>query len=66
MADENTTTDPKITAVCGHCRQHNSTPVLEINFRDKKIFYICPGCNKESKLNLTSDIMPFPKTRMGR
>jgi len=55
----------KITAVCGFCRSHNREPVMEINFRDGKIFYICPECNKENKLDLFVESKPFPQTRVG-
>ena len=29
-----------ITTVCAHCRNHDKEPVMEINFRDGKIYYI--------------------------
>ena len=62
---EDVTGNPKITAVCGHCRHHNSAPILEINFRDGKIFYICPECEKESSISLKAEDKPFAKTRTG-
>ena len=52
-----------ITVVCGHCRKHDSDPTIEINFRDGKIYYMCPKCKKESKIELKAENKPFPKTR---
>ena len=52
-----------ITVVCSHCRYHDSSPNIEINFRDGKIYYICQECNKESIINLKAENKPFPKTR---
>jgi hypothetical protein len=56
----------KIVAVCGHCRHHdkegeNST--IEFNFRDGKIYYICPECKKESSISLKVENKPYPKVR---
>jgi hypothetical protein len=53
----------KITVVCGNCRHHDSESSLEINFRDGVIYYMCPECNKESKISLKVENKPFPKSR---
>lgn len=55
-----------ITVVCSHCGEHDKDPNLEINFRDGKIYYICPECRKESILNLKAENKPFPKTRFSK
>jgi len=52
-----------ITVVCSHCRFHDTSPNIEINFRDNKIYYICPECKKESIISLKADLPPLPKTR---
>ena len=52
-----------ITVVCGHCRHHDKNSSLEINFRDGIIYYMCPECNKESKISLRAENKPFPRPR---
>jgi len=55
-----------ITVVCSHCRNHDKEPNIEINFRDGKIYYMCPECNKESVISLKAENKPLPKTRRMR
>lgn len=55
----------RITSVCGFCRHHNSDPVLEFNFADGKIYYICPECKKENVYKFPKGNRPFPRTRVG-
>ncbi len=52
-----------ITTVCSHCRKHDNDPNIEINFRDNKIYYVCPECKKESSIKLKASLPPLPKTR---
>lgn len=52
-----------ITVVCFHCRHHDMDPNLEINFRDGKIYYICPGCKKENVIGLKAENKPLPRIR---
>ena len=52
-----------ITVICSYCRSHNKEPNLEINFREGKIYYMCPECKKESIISLKAESIPFPKTR---
>lgn len=52
-----------IIVVCSYCRNHDKEPNIEINFKDGVIYYVCPECNKESKISLKADSKPFPKTR---
>lgn len=53
----------KITVICSHCRYHDTNANIEINFRDGKIYYICPECKKESKIKLKSEVFSLPKTK---
>ena len=53
----------KITAVCSFCMFFDKEPNLEINFKEGKIYYLCPECRKENKLNLQQIATPFPKIR---
>lgn len=52
-----------IIVVCFHCRHHDSDPNLEINFRDGKVYYMCPECKKESIISLKAENLPYPKSR---
>lgn len=52
-----------ITVVCEHCRHHDRDPAIEINFRDKAIYYICQECKKESKMDLKTGAIPLPRSR---
>jgi Zn finger protein HypA/HybF involved in hydrogenase expression len=56
---------PKIVVVCAHCRHHNSSPALEMNFRDARVYYICPECDKESVMILKPAMKPLAKPRVG-
>jgi len=52
-----------ITVVCAHCRNHDKEPNLEFNFKDGKIYYLCPECKKESVITLKAESKPLPKLR---
>lgn len=52
-----------ITVVCFHCRNHDKDPNMEINFKDGKIYYMCPQCRKESIISLQADSKPYPKSK---
>ena len=52
-----------ITTVCLHCRYHDKDPNLELNFREGKVYYICPECKKESIIGLKAENKPLPRTR---
>lgn len=53
----------QITVVCSHCRNHDKDPILEMNFKDGKIYYMCPECKKESIISLKAESNPYPKSR---
>jgi len=58
-----------LTVVCKHCyNSNNDEGSIEINFRDGCIYYICPVCKKENKLNLAKkEDVPLAKPRtLGR
>lgn len=52
-----------IVVVCAHCMNHDKEPVIEINFREGNIYYLCPQCRQESKIKLKAESKPFPKSR---
>ncbi len=52
-----------IITVCSYCRHHDNDPNIEINFKDRKIYYICSECKKESIISLKLDAQPFPTIR---
>ena len=52
-----------ITVVCGHCRNHDKDPNLEINFKDGAVYHICSECKKENKIVLKAEGKPLPKLR---
>lgn len=45
----------KIVCVCKFCRHHEHEPVVEINFADNKMYWICPECKKENKIDISKD-----------
>ena len=49
-----------INAVCGFCRHHEKDVSIEINFKDKKIYYICPKCKKENIVDMAVKNAPYP------
>ena len=53
----------RIVTVCKNCRYHDNDPNLEINFKEGSIYYMCPECRKENKVNLYVENKPFPKAR---
>jgi hypothetical protein len=57
----------KIYCVCGFCGNHSSDDLsLEFNFRDSVIYFVCPKCKKENKMELKSPPKPLPRTRAVR
>jgi len=54
----------KIYCVC-KCGEHASDEAtLEINFRDNVIYFVCPKCKKEYKMEMKPPVEPLP--RIGR
>lgn len=53
----------KITVVCEYCRENDKDPVLELNYKEKKLYYLCPKCKKENVIKLQPDIQPLPRIR---
>lgn len=54
----------KIVCVCSKCRHHEHEAVMEFNFADEKIYWICPECQAENKLDFENKnkLAPLPKT----
>jgi len=54
----------KIYCVCT-CGEHSSDEAtLEINFRDYTIYFVCPKCKKQYKMEMKKPVVPLP--RIGR
>jgi transcription elongation factor Elf1 len=62
----------KFVFVCEFCNEHSGDEVtVEINARDKMLYFVCPKCKKMNSIDLTPKILPpsnrpFPKTRLMR
>ena len=53
----------KIVAICSHCSHSESDPVIEINFKEGKIYYICQECRRENVINIKAENTPLPRIR---
>ena len=57
-----------MNVVCKHCkesRKEESMDRFDINFFEKKIFWMCPCCKKMNSLDLNNPGgEPYPKIRM--
>lgn len=53
----------KISVICRCGNTDYEEGTLEINFRDTKIFYVCPKCGRVNimELSLREDSTPYPK-----
>ena len=49
--------------VCEKCATNTKEGVIEINFIDKKIYFMCPECKHRNEVVLEPKIAPYPKTR---
>ncbi len=54
--------------VCGHCNQHErENATIEFNFREYKIFFYCPECNKTNEVFFGQKApASLPRVRIGR
>jgi len=55
-----------IFCVCRFCGEHTSSEgSLEINMRDRKIYFICPKCKKSDELDMKvpEGAVPLPRIR---
>lgn len=52
--------------VCGFCGNHDTeNAVVELNFREKKIYYLCSKCKKNNELVFGNPAPPpLPRTRL--
>lgn len=61
----------QITVVCGFCNAHESeNALIELNAREKKIFFMCNKCKKMNEIRLgrspQEEAPPYPKIRLGK
>jgi hypothetical protein len=54
--------------VCGHCgHTDKEKAIIEINFMEQKILYLCGKCKKENFMVFGKEKpAPYPRTRLGR
>lgn len=56
----------KIYCVCV-CGEHVSDEAtMEFNFRDLILYFVCPKCNKENKIELKPNMKPLPRMKVQR
>jgi transposase-like protein len=54
----------KIMTVCKFCGKHDSEEsTIEINFRDQKIYFVCPKCEKTNTIELKASLPPLPRIK---
>ena len=60
--------NPIFIAVCEHCLTSNrENPVIEFNFKDACIYYVCAHCKKNSKMTIKSlEPQPLPRARLAK
>lgn len=52
-----------LICVCSKCRNHQHNAHVEINFADKIIFWLCPGCKEMNQMEFPSTVhSPLPKS----
>ena len=57
----------KIYCVCGFCGAHSGEECsIEFNFRDSAIYFVCPECKKENKVELKAPPKALPKIKTMR
>jgi hypothetical protein len=57
----------QLLIVCGHCSESTKNDsLLEINFADLHIHFLCPSCKKMNKVPMTKTPAKLPKTRVSR
>lgn len=58
----------KVLVVCGFCDNHDhENSVIELNFRDQKIYSVCSSCKKRNEISLgTGKPPPYPRINIGR
>lgn len=57
-----------IMVVCGHCQYHDvqDNSLLEINFYEGYICYVCRKCNKENFIKMNAVPHSYPSIGIGR
>lgn len=56
--------DSNIVAVCGFCRHHGHSPMIEFNFGDSKVYWLCSACKKMNSMDFSKPLPPaYPRTK---
>ena len=57
---------PKIMCICSFCRERSTDDmVLELNFADQAIYYVCNNCKKTNTIDIKiAKAAPYPRTRL--
>lgn len=58
----------RIVCVCEFCNNHdNENAIIELNFREGKLMYLCSACRKENSVIFGKDQpAPYPRSSMRR
>jgi hypothetical protein len=67
-ATPKTETKQYLICVCAKCGGHSSKSPLEFNFREQKIYQICPDCGHHNSMEIAPPPIPkpYPKTKTMR
>ena len=59
---------PNFVVICEHCLESSSSEdglLVELNFKDKTVYTICPKCKKKNEMGLRPPKTdPLPRTRI--
>ena len=54
-----------VTCVCSRCSHHeDKNVIIEINFYEKMIYWVCPSCNFTNKMEIAKPSAKLPKMRV--
>lgn len=54
----------KLYCVCAFCGKHSDdNTMVELNFRDKTIYYVCPHCKKDNISKIEFQAPPLPRIK---
>lgn len=57
-----------VRCVCGHCGNNdNKNAIIEFNFQEQKIIYLCSQCKKENSIQFGKEkSTPYPRIGVSR
>jgi len=56
-----------ILCVCAKCGKHENNSIIEINFREQKIYWLCPKCKKMNEIVISEKKhTPLPRVKTRR